>query len=131
MILLLLLLQTQPCSSNPDETCINIDMSIDGSSRVFTSNDLGKNPKSININATCQGHINKGSLRYFTNGTAPSSLVGILVPAINPNEVDKNDTSGTLENGDTIVLYNKELILGFKATQSNWGGAELSWECKL
>ncbi len=131
-LLLITLLQTQqPCSINSDNTCITIDMHIDGTARAFTAQDLGKDPKTISENAYCQAHLSKGSLRYFTNSTAPSAMIGILAPALNSNEASKYDTSGTLENGDTIILYNKELILGFKATQSNWGGAELTWECKL
>ncbi len=102
-------------------------MKIDGLSRVFTKDDLLVDPKTIDSGALCQGRLLKGSFRYFVNGTAPSSMVGTLVPPVNPD----SDPTGTLEGDDYILLYNKDLILGFKATQSNWGGAEIAWECKL
>lgn len=120
---------TAPCESNNAETCTVLTMKVEGGTRSFTSADFGgKEPKAIDEFSVCHGRMSKGSIRYYASGTAPSSLVGTLVPATDP-EVE--DPSGTLEPGNLINLWNRTLILNFKATQSNWGGAEIVWECKL
>ncbi len=115
-----------PCQSNPSATCHVFSMTIDGGIRMFTTEDLGKNPNSIDMYSVCYGRLSKGSLRFYSNGTAPSSLVGILMPALDPSVHEE-----TLEPDNTIVLYDRNLIMNFKATQANWGGAELSWECTI
>ena len=117
------------CETNTAETCIAITMKVDGSTRSFTAQDFGgKDPKAIDEFSVCHGRMSKGSIRYFANGTAPSSLVGTVVPAVDPEVEDPN---GTLEPDNLINLYNRELITKFKSTQANWGGAEIVWECKL
>lgn len=142
-LFLLLMLQVQttgpppqnPCMVNPSAPCIIFTMMIDGYTRAFTEIDFGRPPDTIQEYAVCQGRLTKGSLRYFVNKTAPSSLVGTVVPAIYDTDPDNGqtvqDTTGTLEADSLINLHNRELITGFKATQANWGGAELSWECSL
>lgn len=130
MIYLLFLLQQvvaqPPCQSNPAAMCHVFTMTVTGTTRMFTAEDLGKNPKAIDMNSVCYGKLSKGSLRFFSDGTAPSSLVGILMPAVDPSE-----QVGALEPDNTIVLYDRIMINNFKATQANWGEAELSWECTI
>jgi len=115
-----------PCSQSPNLMCHVFTMTIKGETRMFTNADLGKSPSQIDMNAVCYGKLSKGSLRFFSDGTAPSSLVGILLPALDPSE-----QVGALEPDNTIVLYDRIMINNFKATQANWGGAELSWECTI
>jgi hypothetical protein len=115
-----------PCETAPAEMCINITMVVGEGARAFTEKDFGRDPATIAEYAVCHGRMGRGSIRYFDDGTAPSSVVGKLVPALEDEEVN-----GTLEPGGLINLHNRNLILGFKATQSNWGGAEIVWECKL
>lgn len=113
------------CSFDPGRMCTYHQMIIKEGPSAF----IGPEFKSAQDQAMCQGKLVSGSLRYMINGTAPSSLVGTVVPQI-PNQI--NDPTGTLElEGNVILLTNKKDILGFKATQANWGGAELSWECSL
>lgn len=119
-----------PCETSNSEMCMNLSMVVDGGTRAFTTQDFGKDPKTIDEFAVCHGRLARGTLRYFINGTAPSSLVGTLVPTDLP-ETELSDPSGTLEPGGLINLYNRQLITGFKATQANWSGAEIIWECKL
>lgn len=117
------------CETNTAETCIAITMKVEGGTRSFTSADFGgKDPKAIDEFSVCHGRMSRGSIRYFANGTAPSSLVGTVVPALDDTLQDPN---GTLEPGDLINLWNRDLITKFKSTQANWGGAEIVWECKI
>ncbi len=116
---------TFACSFDMGMMCESFEMIVKEGSSAFIDAKF----KNANDQAICQGKLVQGSLRYFINGTAPSSLVGTLVPQI-PGRII--DSTGTLEEtGDIILLYSKKDILGFKATQANWGGAELSWECSL
>lgn len=113
------------CSFDPSLMCESFEMKVKEGSSAFIE------PKFLNAkpDAMCQGKLVSGSLRYFVDKTAPSSQVGTLFPQM-PGQI--KDPTGTLEeDGQTILLFGKDLILGFKATQSNWGGAELSWECAL
>lgn len=123
---------TSPCTMNPAESCTFINMNINGSNRMFTETDLGRPVNSIDESTVCYGRLSRGVFRYYVNGTAPSSLVGTLVPSPIPLEGDMpNDPSGTLQEGNVIQLFNREQIMNFKATQANWDGADLTWECQL
>jgi hypothetical protein len=124
-----------PCTSNPTAACVVFTMVIDNTTRWFTAEDLGgREPATLDESLTCVGHWTSGSLRYFTNGTAPSSLVGTLVPGAE-RDADGNvltDPEHTLEDsGLAILLYNRSQLLGFKATAANSNPAELGWECAL
>lgn len=127
---------TAPCVSQSNgETCLHFSMTLTRAARAITEMDLQRPFSELESQSICQGRLARGTLRYFTNGTAPSALIGILVPLpehLNgePDYRDPLDVSGTQE-GDVINLYSKELIMGFKATEANSGGAEISWECAL
>ncbi len=131
-------LPSSPCSANPAASCVVVPMVIEGHvSRTFTAADFYGQPlERLSENAVCTGSWQRGALRYFYDGTAPTSLVGIPVPyppdlRTADELVIPGDPAHTLEdNGTTIRLYNREQILGFKAVWANWGGAEITWECQ-
>ena len=127
----------QPCAENPAAYCTPVTMTIEGALRSFTAQDLGgRPPESITETAVCTGRWTKGALRYYVDGTAPSALVGTLVPY--PVQVREEqgqpatDPENTLEDSGTVIrLYNRAQIVNFKAVWANWGGAEIAWECQL
>jgi hypothetical protein len=129
---------TVPCTENPAESCVPVQMVIDGAGRAFTAADFGGTPLDmLSEAAVCTGRVTRGTFRYFYNGTAPSALVGILVPypAQARDEqgqiVPPLDPEHTLEESGTVVrLYNRGHIVGFKAVWADWGGAEIAWECQ-
>lgn len=124
-----------PCTVNPAAPCTSFAMVIEGwAPRAITAEDLGgRDPATIPEGAVCLGRLSIGRLRYFTDGTAPSALVGTIAPVPAGAEPQAaTDPHGTLEeSGEAILLYNRDLILGFKATPADWSLAELSWECTL
>lgn len=130
ILLLLLLLQNPPmpmegaCSVEPGRVCIQFKMIVDGGTRAFTAADFGKPLNMIDENPSCEGFWIRGSVRYFSNGTAPTSLVGTLYPNMPANAPPNFEKP-------TIHLHSKEYVLGFKVTQANSGGAELRWECDV
>jgi len=128
----------QPCTSNPAEPCHVIPMTITREPRAFTPADFNGQPLAqLDEHIVCAGRLSRGRYRYFVDGTAPSALIGTLVPSSLGTFIPQNpddptlDPSGTLEDGDIIMLYNRALVLGFKAVQADSGGAELVWECNL
>lgn len=139
MILLLLLLAQQipeppplawgfPCSFDQSRMCEVFEMVVNEKPSAFIDVKF----KNARQDAMCMGKPISGLIRYFANGTSPSSLVGTLFPQGVNVVYEKNDTTGTLEDGGAaIFLTDKKYILGFKATQANWGGAVLTWECSL
>lgn len=131
---------TVPCTENQAESCLLVTMTIEGHTpRMFTALDFnGTDPTTIDETAVCTGRITRGAFRYYATGTTPSALVGVPVPyppELRTPDGDINhpgDPEGTLEeSGDHIRLYNRALIVGFKAMWADWAGAELSWECQL
>ena len=117
-----------PCSFDQSRMCEVFEMEVKEGTSAF----LDKKFKDARQDAMCMGKPISGLMRYFANGTAPSSLVGTLFPQGVAVVYEKNDTTGTLEDGGAaIFLTDKKYILGFKATQANWGGAVLTWECSL
>ena len=96
--------------------------------RWFTASELGG---PVQEDAQCQGRLIAGAIRYFVNGTAPSAVVGTLVPPAPETREEDRDPTGTLEAGDVIVLWSRDLILGFKTVSANSALAELSWDCAL
>jgi hypothetical protein len=124
-----------PCTSNPAAQCVVFTMVIDNGTRAFTAADLGgREPATLDESTTCVGRWASGTLRYFADATAPSALVGTLVPGAE-RDADGNvltDPEHTLEDsGLAILLYNRTQVLGFKATAANTAPAELGWECAL
>jgi len=119
---------TFSCSFDPGKMCESFQMIVKEGSSAFIEEKFLK----ANDAAMCSGKLVSGSLRYMVDKTAPSSVVGTLFPQTVMPGSSPVDPTGTLEeDGQTILLYSKDQILGFKATQANWAGAELSWECSL
>lgn len=116
------------CGFDPSLMCESFQMIVGPGTSAFIEPKF-KNAKD---SAMCQGRWVKGTIRYMVTGTAPSSIVGTIFPQKVEEGKAPVDPSGTLEiEGDVILLYMKDQILKFKATQANWAEAELTWECSL
>lgn len=122
-----------PCMNNSGEGCrmIYVAMIINHLvPRAFTIAELGGTPP--RDGSICQGRLMRGSIRYFVNGTAPSAMIGTLVPPAPETPEDQRDPTGTLElDGDVILLYDAGLIAGFKAIAATTEESEVSWDCQL
>jgi hypothetical protein len=117
-----------PCSFDMSQMCEVFEMVVNEKPSAFIDDKF----KKAKDNAMCMGKPVSGLIRYLVNGTSPSSLVGTLFPQEVRVTEEKNDSTGTLEDGGAaIFLTDKKYILGFKATQANWGGGVLTWECSL
>lgn len=107
----------------PDETCLRFTTNIGITTFFFTREQFGKDIRQINEFSNCEGTLTKGSIRYYTNGTAPSSVVGTLYTLV------KSPIGPPPPY--YIELHGRDLIRGFKATAANGGGGVLSWECNM
>lgn len=121
-----------PCM-NSDGSCrmVYVPMIVGQMPRAFTVAEIGE-PGTLDGSSTCQGRLIRGAIRYFVNGTAPSAVVGTLVPPAPGTPEELRDPTGTLElDGEVILLYSDDLILGFKTIAATQGEAEISWDCQL
>lgn len=122
-----------PCFDQTGSGCrmVYVPMIVGQLPRAFTAEELG-DLSTLDGSSTCQGRLIRGSIRYFVNGTAPSAVVGTLVPPAPGTAEELRDPTGTLElEGDVIILYAGELIRGFKTIAATQGEAEISWDCQL
>jgi hypothetical protein len=115
-----------------EKPCVTISMRINRVPRYFTDADLGMPRNKIDTLAWCEGHLSTaGTMRYFADGRAPSAVIGTLVPPVPNTPPQSTDPQGTLEEGSAIVLYNRDLVLGFKAVAATGSFIELAWTCQL
>ena len=129
------------CTDNAAALCISFEMTVTYPlPRSITANDVGAGGSPVSPIPLpdwvehCIGRLSGGTYRYFTNGTAPSATVGTLVPTppqvLALGEPSLHDSTGTLEDdGSTVLLYSRELVLGFKAMEVHGGKAVIYWEC--
>lgn len=132
------------CTDDHSKLCISFEMTVTyPNPRAFTSSDFGAGYNDILGKPIpewvdhCVGRLSSGSYRYYVNGTAPSATTGTLVPI--PQQVldlsdtrgQHHDTTGTLEDdGSTVLLYNRQLVEGFKAMEVHGYKAVIYWECQ-
>ena len=112
---------------------VSFEMKLETSAPAwFTPEQLGKPLDQIADNAYCEGRLQVGgSYRYYTNKKMPSALAGVLVPWP-PSQAPPEDTSGTLElDGTTVILYAKDLVLGFRAVNATSNTTVITWNCQL
>lgn len=132
-----------PCTDNNGALCVSFEMTVTyPMPRSITGTDMGLGGSAIapaplpDWAEFCTGRLSEGTYRYFTNGTAPSATIGTLVPIppqvleLGLNRGREHDSTGTLEDdGSTVLLYNREQVLGFKAMEVHGGKAVIYWEC--
>lgn len=125
------------CTDDHSKLCISFEMTVTyPAPRAITAADVGVGGLSISSQPLpdwvehCVGRLSSGSYRYYVDGTAPSATMGTLVPQ--PTNADPmHDPTNTLEdNGSTVLLYNRQLVLGWKAMEAHGYTAVIYWECQ-
>lgn len=119
----------EPMHPSCTDHCITRVLRYTRAPRSFTAEDFGQPLDTLGDHVWCEGQLaTAGTLRYFTDGSAPSATVGILVPWAPPQPADP---AQTLEDGHVVVLYNRSLVLGFKAVAATGAFVEMAWTCQL